>query len=173
SKPKSIIWETHIKQGKEISKGHWSATCNYCNEFWYKGSPASLEAHLGNSCNKAPPDVRSLFLSRLATKELNASTSKKRKLNVQSQLSDFIESTKLIPDRIKDINRALVKAFIVCGIPFHIIENPFFVELLKTLRPAYEPPSKDVFSGHYLAQETVFVNQAMIKQLNSSKNMTF
>ncbi|CAG8493242.1 2328_t:CDS:10 [Dentiscutata heterogama] len=88
-KPKSIVWETHIKQGKEISKGHWSATCNYCNEFWYKGSPASLEAHLGNSCNKAPPDVRSLFLSRLATRELDASTSKKRKLNVQSQLSDF------------------------------------------------------------------------------------
>ncbi|CAG8807436.1 24153_t:CDS:2, partial [Dentiscutata erythropus] len=100
--------------------------------FWYKGSPASLEAHLGNSYNKAPPD---------------------------SQLSDFVESTKLTPDRIKDIIRALVKAFIVC-------------ELLKTLCPAYEPPSKDILSGRYLAQETAFVNQAMIKQLNSSKNMT-
>ncbi|CAG8854579.1 5798_t:CDS:2, partial [Gigaspora margarita] len=89
-----------------------------------------------------------------------------------SQLSDFVESTKLTQDRIKDINRALVKAFIVCGIPFHIIENPFFVELLKTLRPAYEPPSKDVLSGRYLAQETAFVNQAIIKQLNDSNNLT-
>ncbi|CAG8702324.1 10960_t:CDS:2, partial [Gigaspora rosea] len=74
--------------------------------------------------------------------------------------------------RIKDINRALVKAFIVCRIPFYIIENPFFVELLKTLRPAYEPPSKDVLFGRYLAQETAFVNQARIKQLTDSKNLT-
>ncbi|CAG8842081.1 21676_t:CDS:2, partial [Gigaspora margarita] len=133
-KPKSIVWGTHIKQGNQISKGHWSATCNYCNEYWYKGSPAALENHLGNLCNKAPPD--------------------------------------LTPDRVKDINRALVKAFIVCRVPFHIIENPFFLELLKTLRPAYEPPSRDVLSGRYLAQETAFVNQAMIKQLNESKNLT-
>ncbi|CAG8850835.1 31371_t:CDS:1, partial [Racocetra persica] len=90
----------------------------------------------------------------------------------QTQLSDFIESTKLTPERIKDINRALVKAFVVCEILFHIIENPFFIELLKTLRPAYEPPSKDVLSGRYLAQETSFANQAVIKKLNSSKNLT-
>ncbi|CAG8850395.1 20324_t:CDS:2, partial [Gigaspora margarita] len=90
-KPKSIVWETHIKQRNQISKGHWSATCNYCNEYWYKGSLTALENHL---------------------------------------------------------------------------------ELLKTLCLAYEPPSRDVLSGRYLAQETAFVNQAMIKQLNESKNLT-
>ena len=76
-KPKSIVWGTHIKQGDEISKGHWSATCNYCNKFWYKGSPAALEDHLGNSCNKAPLDVRSLFLERLTARALDALISKK------------------------------------------------------------------------------------------------
>ncbi|CAG8833044.1 37285_t:CDS:2 [Gigaspora margarita] len=119
-KPKSIVWGMHIKQRNQISKGHWSTTCNYCNQFWYKGSPAALEDYLGNSCNKALPD--------------------------------------LIPDHIKDINRALVKAFIVCGIPFYIIKNLFFVELLKTLRLAYEPPSRNILSGHFLEQETAFVN---------------
>ncbi|CAG8759346.1 46423_t:CDS:2, partial [Gigaspora margarita] len=128
-KPKSIVWGMHIKQENQISKG----------------SPAVLEDHLGNLCNKAPLD---------------------------SQLSNFVESTKLTQDRIKDINRALLKTFIVCGIPFYIIENPFFVELLKTLHPAYEPPSKDVLSGCYLVQETAFVNQAIIKQLTDSKNLT-
>ncbi|CAG8485874.1 19352_t:CDS:2 [Dentiscutata erythropus] len=123
-KPKSIVWGIHIKQGTQISKGHWSAT--------------------------STPDVRNLFLERLTTRALDV-TSKKRKLNVQLQLSDFVESTKLTPDHIKDINKAL---------------------LLKTLHPAYEPPSKDILSGHYLAQETAFVNQAMIKQLNNSKNLT-
>ncbi|CAG8848753.1 2942_t:CDS:2, partial [Racocetra persica] len=147
-KPKSIVWGDHIKQGKQISKRYWNATCNYCNQFWYKGSPAALEDHLGNLCNNVPLDSN------------------------QAQLSDFIENTKLTPERIKDINRALVKAFVVCGIPFHIIENPFFIELLKTLRLPYEPPSKDIFSGHYLVQEIAFANQTVIKKLNSSKNLT-
>ncbi|CAG8594516.1 23700_t:CDS:2, partial [Gigaspora margarita] len=165
-KPKSIIWESHIKREKQISKGHWSATCNYCNKFWYKGSPATLEDHLGNLCNNVPSDVPAKAL------EVDTSKSKKRKLSNQAQLLDFIESTKLTPERIKDINRALVKAFVICKILFHIIENPFFIELLKTLRPGYEPPSKDILSGCYLAQETAFVNQAVIKKLNSSKNLT-
>ncbi|CAG8805137.1 18442_t:CDS:1, partial [Dentiscutata erythropus] len=95
-KPKSIVWGDHIKQGKSISKGHWNAICNYCNQVWYKGSPAALEDHLGNLCNNVPPDVRDLFLNRLAAKalEVDTSKSKKRKLGNQSnqaQLSDFIE----------------------------------------------------------------------------------
>lgn len=172
-KPKSIVWGRYIKQGREISKGHWNATCNFCGEYWYKGSPATLENHLGNLCVKVPVEVRDLFLERLITKA-NGTTTRKRKPNqlTQSILPDYIESTKLTPQRINDINRALVKSFVVCGIPFSIVENPFFVELLKTLRPAYEPPSKDILSGCLLAQETAFVNQAVIKELKNSKNLT-
>ncbi|CAG8732002.1 24477_t:CDS:2 [Gigaspora margarita] len=120
SKPKSIVWGTYIKQGNQILKA--------------------------NLCKKTLPDIRNLFLEWLTAKVLDVSTSKKRKLSIQlnqSQLTDFIESTKLTPELIKDISRALLKAFVVCGIPFHIIENLFFIELLRTLRPAYEPPSKD------------------------------
>ncbi|CAG8652959.1 5872_t:CDS:2, partial [Diversispora eburnea] len=43
-------------------------------------------------------------------------SNKKRKLNKkqsQTKVSDFIESTKLTDERIKDINHALVKAFVV------------------------------------------------------------
>jgi len=116
-------------------------------------------------------------LEQLITKaaEVNESTTKKRKYSnqsIQTKIADYVESTKLTPERIKDINWALVKAFVVCGIPFHIIENPFFVELLKTLRPAYEPPSRDILSGCLLAQETAFVNQEVIKELKNSKNLT-
>ena len=56
---------------------------------------------------------------------------------------------------------------------FSHIENPFFVELLKTLRPAYEPPSRDILSGCLLAQETAFVNQAVIKELKNPKKLDF
>ncbi|CAG8439691.1 4848_t:CDS:2 [Scutellospora calospora] len=43
------MWETHIKQRDQISKGHWSTTCNYYNEYWYKGSSAALENYLGST----------------------------------------------------------------------------------------------------------------------------
>jgi hypothetical protein len=66
-KPKSIVWGRYIKQGREISKGHWNATCNFCGEYWYKGSPATLENHLGNLCVKVPVEVRDLFLERLVS----------------------------------------------------------------------------------------------------------
>ncbi|CAJ0840294.1 5131_t:CDS:2 [Entrophospora sp. SA101] len=61
-KPKSIVWGRYIKQGREVSKGHWNATCNFCGVFWYKGSPATLENHLGNLCVKVPVEVRDFFL---------------------------------------------------------------------------------------------------------------
>ncbi len=104
-------------------------------------------------------------MKRLATK---VDEPKKQKLT-QSKLPDYVESTKLTSERFNDINRSLTKAFVVCGIPYHIIENLFFVELL---RPGYELPSKDVLSDHLLAQETAFVNQAIIKKLKNSENFT-
>ncbi len=52
-KPKSIIWETYIIREKQISKKYWSATCTFCEEFWYKGSPTALENHLGNLYTKS------------------------------------------------------------------------------------------------------------------------
>jgi hypothetical protein len=55
----------------------------------------------------------------------------------------------------------------VCGIPWHVIENPFFIELLKTLRPGYIPPSKEILSGKLLSQETAVVNQRIVKELKN------
>ncbi len=76
-KQKSIVWEKYIKQGEQILKGHWSATCTFCGTFWYKGSPITLENHLGNLCVKVPVEIHDLFLERLAAKATNELTSKK------------------------------------------------------------------------------------------------
>jgi hypothetical protein len=129
-----------------------------------------------------PSDTKQFFLNRLAvraegdTTNLEKITSKKRKLNngasIQTKISEFNESTKLSENRIHEINHACIKAFIVCGIPCHVIENPFFIELLKTLRPGYIPPSKEILSGKLLSQETAVVNQRIVKELKNSKNLT-
>ncbi|CAG8851139.1 8116_t:CDS:2, partial [Gigaspora margarita] len=38
-------------------------------------------------------------------------------------------------------------AFIIYGIPFHIINNPFFINALNLLNPSYSIPSYEVLSG--------------------------
>ena len=178
-RPKSIVWGTHATQGVKVSEGHYEATCIYCNHFWNKGSPQELEAHFANKCPKIPADTRQFFLNRLATKaegDITNLAAKKRKLNNgssnQTKISEFHESTTLSDERIHEIHRACVKAFVVCGIAWHVIENPFFIEFLKTLRPGYTPPSKEILSGRLLDQETAVINQRIIKELKNSKNLT-
>ncbi|CAG8813439.1 22181_t:CDS:2, partial [Gigaspora margarita] len=80
--------------------------------------------------------------------------------------------SKLSPERINKINKACVKAFVICGIPWTIIKNPFFVDFLKTLCPGYTPPSHEVLSGHLLSQEIANINLKIIQKLNYSKNLT-
>ncbi len=180
-RPKSLVWETHVIKGKKVSKGHYEATCSYCNTFWHKGSPQDLEGHFANDCLKVPIEVKQFFLNRLAAKAevlINSqqTSNKKRKFDNesadQSRITDFHESSKLSQERIHEINQACVKAFTICGIPWHIIENPFFIEFLRTLRPGYIPPSKEILSGQFLAQETAVVNNKIIKELKNSTNLT-
>ena len=68
-------------------------------------------------------------------------------------------------------NHALVKAFVICEILWHIIENPFFIEFLKTLKLSYLPPSREILSGRLLVQEAAVVNQQVIKDLTNQKNL--
>ncbi|CAB5127051.1 unnamed protein product [Rhizophagus irregularis] len=51
-----------------------------------------------------------------------------------------------------EIHRSITKAFVMCNIPFSIIENPWFIDLIKTLQPGYDPPSRQVLSGTLLGQ---------------------
>ncbi len=62
-RPKSLVWETHVIKGKKVSKGHYEATCSYCNTFWHKGSPQDLEGHFANDCLKVLIEVKQFFLN--------------------------------------------------------------------------------------------------------------
>ena len=46
----------------------------------------------------------------------------------------------------------------MCNVPFSTIENPWFVNMLKTLQPGYNPPSWQVLSGTLLEAELSRVN---------------
>ena len=59
-RPLSDIWE-HMIQGDKQSRGHYSATCNFCQQFWKQGKPHVLREHLANHCKKCSNDVSSYY----------------------------------------------------------------------------------------------------------------
>ncbi|GES81225.1 ribonuclease H-like domain-containing protein [Rhizophagus clarus] len=60
----------------------------------------------------------------------------------------------------------------MCNIPFSIIENPWFIDLIKTLQPGYDPPSRQVLSGTLLESETSRVNIRIMNELSADNNFT-
>ncbi|RHZ75278.1 hypothetical protein Glove_216g25 [Diversispora epigaea] len=66
----------------------------------------------------------------------------------------------------------VLKAFAICGIPWRIIESPFFIEALKETNPSYEPPTRDLFSGRIFEQQLAKVNQKINEILQQQNNLT-
>ena len=59
-----------------------------------------------------------------------------------------------------------------CGISFTVIENPFFIEMLKTLQPGYTPPSHKLLAGNLLETEVAKVNRKIKRELSAGENFT-
>jgi hypothetical protein len=83
-----------------------------------------------------------------------------------------MESTKLTPERENAINLSILKAFIMCNIPFHIIGNPYFIDALRELRPAYSPPSRHILSGRILHSQIAKVNSKLQSIFEKNENLT-
>ena len=60
----------------------------------------------------------------------------------------------------------------MCGIPFRIIENPYFINMLKKLQANYNPPSRERLSNNLLSEECIRVEIEINNFLERSKNLT-
>lgn len=88
-------------------------------------------------------------------------------------MDEYHDTTKPLPQgRVDRIDRALIKFFVCCGVPFRVVESPFFIDLLKELNSAYNLPSHDVLSNRLLEQELGYVNSRVSKELDSMDNLT-
>jgi hypothetical protein len=54
----------------------------------------------------------------------------------------------------------------------HLIEHPFFIELLKQLRINYSPPDRKTLAESFLTQEIVRVNVKLYRLLDNESNLT-
>jgi hypothetical protein len=73
--------------------------------------------------------------------------------NNQQQIDEHYDSFNITNSKIQMANQALIKLFACCGIPFHLVQHPFFVDFVKILCPAYLLPSRQQLSADMLNSE--------------------
>ena len=125
-----------------------------------------------NKCQKTTnssslPISTSTSTSSTSTSSISIPTS-----SIQSGIQQHFESTKITSSRQKDIDNALIKAFVCYNFAFAIIKNPFFIELLKTLCPGYKSPSRRKLSIELLENEVARVNLKIKYIFDNTTNLT-
>ncbi|CAG8839985.1 26403_t:CDS:2, partial [Racocetra persica] len=112
----------YFTKGSAADKyGYYGATCQYCGQYWLRRKPKIIESHLALYCKKVSNNVNTIFLCKVAER-------------AERSRDDISE------ERRKLINHVLLKVFICYDIPWAVIDNPFFVDLLKISEPGYTPP---------------------------------
>ncbi|CAG8783046.1 27579_t:CDS:2, partial [Gigaspora margarita] len=89
-----------------------------------------------------------------------------------SKLTNWYDSTKIEAPKQLFIDEAITLAFIMCGIPFRIINNPFFINALNLLNPSYSIPSHEVLLGRLLDIEVAKVISKVDKILEHTNNLS-
>ncbi|CAB5392201.1 unnamed protein product [Rhizophagus irregularis] len=165
------VWEYFEKKALK-SPGHFSGECKFCHMKWNRAYVRILQSHLANECVECPEQIQNYWLGYISAKDsLNdddtASITSQESTNSKNKKRKVLNESK-----IASIDRALIRAFVCCGIPFSVIDSPFFRELLYQLRPNYDPPSRKKLSENLLNQEISRVNIAVKKELELSENLT-
>ncbi|CAB5293421.1 unnamed protein product [Rhizophagus irregularis] len=153
-RPPSDVWCNHMIQGNMQSRGHYSATCSYCRQYWRQGRPQVLSAHLANHCKKCPDDV-SLYFAKIVRKNL----AKEEEESADEDESDY-------PN--KRVRQTGIKNFYGGG----KIEKGRSDELDRALEPGYDPPSRRVLNGTLLEAELSRVNARVNNELEKESNFT-
>jgi hypothetical protein len=180
-RPLSDIWE-HMIQGDKQSRGHYSATCSFCQQFWKQGKPQILRQHLANHCKKCNSDISSYY-AKIVGKKLGEDNDEeesmdeieypnKKQKSRQTSVTNFYGVKKIEKGRSDELDRVITKAFIMANIPFNVIENPWFVNMIKTLQPGYNTPSRQVLSGTLLEAELSRTNMRINHELDKESNFT-
>jgi len=171
-RPLKPIWKFY-NRGKQLdSSGHYEAICKACEKLFSPGKPSLMEKHIISDCAFVSEEVKEAVIYSVESREKTSSISGTKHSSEQISLDEFLESTAIPDKRIESINRALIKAFVCCGLPWRLIEHPFFIEFLKQLRPAYTPPSRKFIAENLLINEIIRIDTNLYKSLKDSKNLT-
>ncbi|RIB03883.1 hypothetical protein C2G38_2223847 [Gigaspora rosea] len=106
----------------------------------------------------SPNDISQYWREKLA--EITSNYIRKPKnpvlLNpiLQTLITSHFMFDRPLPKAVVDqLDQKILKGWIMAGIPFDVIENPFIQDMFKVLQPAYNPPSRSILSDRLLDEE--------------------
>ena len=174
---KSHVWNYYESYG-ERKHGHVGCICQGCGWKRAVGKVYEMVDHLALSCQKVSAETKQIFLQEVRDRNTlksnhpppisNSSTIMKK----QKKITASFESIEIEKSKVERINHALTRLFVCCGIPFSIVSNPFFIDFVKSLCPAYELPNRITFAGSWVNQELATVTTIIYDETQSSTNIT-
>ena len=172
---KDEIWEYYV-QGKSMGNRRYETTCHHCGTSWARGKPSAMKVHLANECAQCPEDISQYWHNKLANQIINYIRDPKKTAQEpkkQRSITQHFGSDKpLPPETTRRLDRSLLKAWVIAGIPWVVIDNPFIKNLFKDLNPGYVPPSRTTLSGRLLDQEIARINQRVDQELENVDHLT-
>src|ERR1700722_6508641 len=159
---KSQVWNYFDMFG-EKKHGHVRCICKACNWKRAIGKAGEMVDYLALSCLKVSGEIKQFFLEEIRKRSAlklyhnspnndNETTAKKAKTS-QKKITLMFESSELEESKIVRYNRALTRLFVCCSIPFRVVSNPFFIDFVKSLCPAYELFNHITLAGPWVNQE--------------------
>ncbi|CAB4392255.1 unnamed protein product [Rhizophagus irregularis] len=179
TKPFSEIWE-YYERGVQKNNGHYEAICFYCKSKWSRGKPQKMEVHLANECIQYPEEISRYWHEIIANRQITYTRNNQKSLpslrppnSTQSQITDHYKSDQSLLKSVVDrLDKKVLKAWIMAGIPFNVIENPFVIDLFKDLNPGYSLPSRTTLSDRLVTEEHIRVGLAINRDLEQSEHLT-
>jgi hypothetical protein len=144
------------------NNSHKGAQCVFCSQSWKRGKPTDMKAHLALKCSMVNHNVKLEYLRTISNEDVLEQT-------IQNQLDNNNDNN--VADTAK-INKALIRFFVCCGIPFSVVDSPFFQDFVKSLCYKYELPGRTTLSGNYLDAEIANITLKIEEELRFSKNLT-
>ena len=163
-RPKNIVWN-YFEHNALKHPGHYDAKCKFCGIYWKNGIVKNLQVHLASKCESVDVETKNKFMHYVATRDgiINENL-----MEVESDLED----EELSEERVALIDRSILKAFVMCGIPFRIIENPYFINVLKSLQRNYNLPSRERLTTNLLSEESTRTDIKIKNYIEKEKNLT-
>ena len=163
-RPKNIVWN-YFEHNALKHPGHFDAKCKFCSTYWKNGIVKNLQVHLASKCENVDVETKNKFMHYVATRDgiINEN---------HMEIESDGENEELSDERVALIDRSILKAFVMCAIPFRIIENPYFINVLKNLQPNYNSPSRERLATDLLSEESIRTEIKIKNYIEKEKNLT-
>lgn len=166
-KPKDKVWQ-YFDYNATKHAGHYDAKCKFCDCYWKSGAVKKLQNHLARDCEGVDSNVKNTYMLIVAKRD---GVNDDRESEIFERNIDS-ESNILSEEQTALIDRSMLKAFVMCGLPFQIIENPYFINMMRNLRSNYKPPSRERLSNNLLNEEAIRTEIKINNTLERAKNLT-